>query len=66
MAFPVWWTVAIEVARARACGLLHAEEGSVAEKVVLTAIFVSLAIVAGTIIYNAVRAKASSISYQTP
>jgi hypothetical protein len=42
------------------------DAGSVAEKVVLTALFVALAIVAGTIIYNAVKAKATSISYNTP
>ncbi len=42
------------------------DTGSVAEKVVLTALFVALAIVAGTIIYNSVKTKASSITYNTP
>lgn len=51
--------------RSRTIGL-DSESGSVAEKVVLTALFVALAVVAGTIIYNAVKSKAASISYNTP
>lgn len=42
------------------------EQGTIAETVVLTALFVALAIVAGTMIYNAVKAKAASITYNTP
>lgn len=53
-------------AKARVQSELPLEQGSVAEKVVLTALFVALAIVAGTIIYNSVKTKASSITYNTP
>lgn len=42
------------------------ETGGVAERVVLVALFVALAIVAGVIIYNKVVAKAKSIDFSTP
>jgi hypothetical protein len=52
--------------KAKAFELHSYEDGSVAETVVLTAVFVALAIVAGTIIFNAVKSKATSITYNTP
>ncbi len=52
--------------KAQAFKIHSYEDGSVAETVVLTAVFVALAIVAGTIIFNAVKSKATSITYNTP
>jgi hypothetical protein len=60
------YTVMYYWLRTRKKAIENLEAGSVAETVVLTALFVSLAIVAGTIIYNAVKTKASSINYTTP
>jgi hypothetical protein len=40
----------------------HAEEGSVVEKVILTAVFAALAIAVGAIIVAKITAKANSIN----
>jgi len=48
--------------RARIAQVDHNEEGSVVEKVILTAIFAALAIAVGAIIVAKVTAKANSIN----